>query len=88
MPRSEMSQEETTLLGVPCVTAQDTTERPATVDHGTNVLAGTDPGRILSVARAVLLAGTRPARVPDLWDGQAAPRIVRILETQLGGSSN
>jgi UDP-N-acetylglucosamine 2-epimerase (non-hydrolysing) len=72
-------QEETTALGVPCITVRDNTERPITVDEGTNVLVGTDPAKILSAAREVLSAGGKQGRRPDLWDGHAAERIVEIL---------
>jgi UDP-N-acetylglucosamine 2-epimerase (non-hydrolysing) len=72
-------QEETTALGVPCVTMRENTERPVTVDEGTNVLAGTDPVAILREARRALAPGGRQGRVPALWDGRAAERIVDIL---------
>jgi UDP-N-acetylglucosamine 2-epimerase (non-hydrolysing) len=72
-------QEETTVLGVPCLTLRNNTERPITVRQGTNRLVGLDPERVTAVARAVLQARPRPGRVPDLWDGQAAVRIVDIL---------
>jgi UDP-N-acetylglucosamine 2-epimerase (non-hydrolysing) len=67
-------QEETTVLGVPCLTLRENTERPATVDEGTNTLVGTDPA---AIARAfAALAGAKPkSGVPRLWDGQSAKRI-------------
>lgn len=71
-------QEETTVLGVPCVTLRTTTERPITISHGTNQLAGTDPDAIrLAVHRALSgeIAGVRP----DLWDGHTAQRCVDAL---------
>ncbi len=72
-------QEETTMLGVPCLTLRDSTERPVTVTEGTNRLVGRDPSRILAAAREVL-AGSAPApRRPALWDGQAARRIAAAL---------
>jgi UDP-N-acetylglucosamine 2-epimerase (non-hydrolysing) len=71
-------QEETTVLGIPCLTLRDSTERPVTVEQGSNVLVGLDPGRIIE---AGLQALEQPAkgRVPELWDGQTAPRILDIL---------
>jgi UDP-N-acetylglucosamine 2-epimerase (non-hydrolysing) len=75
-------QEETTILGVPCVTLRDTTERPITVTHGTNIVAGTDERCIREViARVRAPAGPGPA--PPLWDGKAARRIVKVLEDTL-----
>jgi UDP-N-acetylglucosamine 2-epimerase (non-hydrolysing) len=71
-------QEETTALGVPCLTLRETTERPITVSEGTNLLVGTDPDVIVKAARAVLRAEVTP-RCPALWDGAAAPRIARII---------
>jgi UDP-N-acetylglucosamine 2-epimerase (non-hydrolysing) len=72
-------QEETTALGVPCITLRPNTERPITVSHGTNRVVGTDPARI-SAAWAQLARGDWPTgRLPELWDGHAADRIVKIL---------
>jgi UDP-N-acetylglucosamine 2-epimerase (non-hydrolysing) len=76
-------QEETTALGVPCLTLRENTERPVTVDEGTNVLAGTDPGRIIALAREVLAGRGKRGRRPALWDGKAAARIVDILAREL-----
>ena len=76
-------QEETTALGVPCVTIRENTERPVTVDEGSNVLAGTDPEKILFEARKVLRGEGKTGRRPHLWDGKAAERIVAILTTEL-----
>ena len=73
-------QEETTALGVPCLTLRDNTERPVTVDLGTNTLVGRDPARIEAEAAAVLAGGGKAGRIPELWDGQAAPRIVAALD--------
>ncbi|GAB3432925.1 UDP-N-acetylglucosamine 2-epimerase (non-hydrolyzing) [Massilia solisilvae] len=72
-------QEETTALGVPCVTIRENTERPVTVDEGSNVLAGTDPATIVREARKVLRGEGKQGRRPHLWDGKAAERIVAIL---------
>ena len=72
-------QEETTALGVPCVTIRENTERPVTVDEGSNVLAGTDPVVIAAEARKVLRGEGKTGKRPALWDGKAAERIVAIL---------
>ncbi|SCD34223.1 UDP-N-acetylglucosamine 2-epimerase (non-hydrolysing) [Streptomyces sp. DvalAA-14] len=71
-------QEETTALGVPCVTLRDNTERPITVEQGTNVLAGRDPDRIVATTARVL-AQPPAARRPELWDGRASERIADVL---------
>ena len=76
-------QEETTVLGVPCLTFRDNTERPVTISHGTNRLIGTDPDRIGPEVEAVLSNPPSPTRVPPLWDGHAAERIVGVLERVL-----
>jgi UDP-N-acetylglucosamine 2-epimerase (non-hydrolysing) len=76
-------QEETTALGVPCLTLRENTERPATVEQGSNQVVGADSDRILAAARAVLQKPARHSRRPPLWDGQAAPRIVKILREHL-----
>ncbi|HET9641822.1 MAG TPA: UDP-N-acetylglucosamine 2-epimerase (non-hydrolyzing) [Burkholderiaceae bacterium] len=77
-------QEETTALGVPCVTIRENTERPVTVDQGTNVIAGTDPERVIAAARdAIAGRSSKRGRRPALWDGQAARRIVEILVREL-----
>jgi UDP-N-acetylglucosamine 2-epimerase (non-hydrolysing) len=72
-------QEETTALGVPCVTIRENTERPVTVDEGSNVLAGTDPAVIVAEARRILRGEGKRGRRPHLWDGRAAERIVAVL---------
>jgi UDP-N-acetylglucosamine 2-epimerase (non-hydrolysing) len=77
-------QEETTALGVPCVTIRENTERPVTVEEGSNVLAGTDPDTIVREARKVLDGKGKQGRRPQLWDGKAAERIVAILAKELG----
>jgi UDP-N-acetylglucosamine 2-epimerase (non-hydrolysing) len=77
-------QEETTALGIPCVTVRENTERPVTISEGTNVLAGTTRHGIvagLAEARRKTAAG---ARVPELWDGHAGMRIVAVLQQCVG----
>ena len=69
-------QEETTALGVPCLTARENTERPITIEQGTNTLVGRDPAAILRAVDEVLAGGGKRGRVPELWDGRAAERIV------------
>jgi UDP-N-acetylglucosamine 2-epimerase (non-hydrolysing) len=76
-------QEETTALGVPCLTLRDNTERPITVEEGSNQLAGTDPARIEQLAFATLRHGGKRGRRPLLWDGRAAERIVQALAAHL-----
>lgn len=77
-------QEETTALGVPCITVRHNTERPVTIDEGSNVLVGTDPIRIVAEVRKVLRGEGKLGRRPHLWDGKAAERIVEVLATELG----
>ena len=72
-------QEETTYLGIPCFTLRDNTERPVTIELGTNVLLGLAPQRIVEVPDLIAAAAIREARVPPLWDGRAAERIVDVL---------
>ncbi|MGZ9265386.1 MAG: non-hydrolyzing UDP-N-acetylglucosamine 2-epimerase, partial [Candidatus Deferrimicrobiaceae bacterium] len=72
-------QEETTVLGIPCVTIRENTERPVTVEEGTNYLAGTDPAMILSVANEILSGRGKKGTVPPLWDGHAAGRIADVF---------
>lgn len=72
-------QEETTALGVPCLTLRENTERPITIEEGTNELVGTDRHAIVAAARRVLAGGGKQGRRPELWDGRAAERIVQHL---------
>jgi UDP-N-acetylglucosamine 2-epimerase (non-hydrolysing) len=75
-------QEETTVLGVPCVTLRDNTERPITCIEGTNRLVGSDPGRIVAASRQILRGDVISGRVPELWDGRAAERIAEVLRSR------
>ena len=77
-------QEETTVLGVPCLTLRKNTERPITVTEGTNRVVGTDPGDIVRAALAALDAPAPQGRRPELWDGQASERVADVLTTWLG----
>jgi UDP-N-acetylglucosamine 2-epimerase (non-hydrolysing) len=72
-------QEETTYLGIPCFTLRANTERPVTVELGTNTLLGLAPERIAEVPELLRAAQARPPRVPPLWDGRAAQRVVAVL---------
>lgn len=72
-------QEETTALGVPCLTLRENTERPVTITQGTNVLVGTDPERIVRAVRDSLVTKRKAGHIPPLWDGHAAERIVDTL---------
>ncbi len=73
-------QEETTILGIPCLTLRENTERPITLTQGTNVLVGTDGARILTEVDRVLTGEPSKSITPALWDGQAAERVARTLE--------
>lgn len=73
-------QEESTVLGVPCLTLRDNTERPVTLRQGTNRLAGTKVAGILRHVRRLLRGDAPPTRVPPLWDGRSAERLIRVLE--------
>jgi UDP-N-acetylglucosamine 2-epimerase (non-hydrolysing) len=72
-------QEETTALGVPCLTLRENTERPITLTEGTNTLVGRDPATILAQVEEILASGGKRGRAPELWDGHAAERIVDDL---------
>ena len=72
-------QEETTALGVPCLTARENTERPITIEQGTNTLVGRNPATILHAVDEILSGGGKRGRVPELWDGHAAERIAADL---------
>lgn len=77
-------QEETTALQVPCLTLRTSTERPITIERGTNRLVGVDPQNILEAAQQLLRnGGVRNPGMPELWDGQASVRICDVLESRL-----
>ncbi len=77
-------QEETTALGVTCLTLRENTERPITVSQGTNTIVGSHPATIRAEVRKVLDGKSKRGGIPDLWDGRAAVRIVDVLERDLG----
>jgi UDP-N-acetylglucosamine 2-epimerase (non-hydrolysing) len=76
-------QEETTILGTPCITLRENTERPVTLTHGTNVLAGADPETIIRAFSRVLQGVDPPESPPPFWDGNAAKRIVQVLTQEI-----
>lgn len=71
--------EETTVMGVPCLTLRNNTERPETIDIGTNVLVGTDPNNIKPVLHSLFQGNWKKGNIPELWDGKSAQRIIEIL---------
>jgi UDP-N-acetylglucosamine 2-epimerase (non-hydrolysing) len=76
-------QEETTALGVPCLTLRENTERPITITEGTNTIVGIDPAAIKSATENILDNGGKSGRIPEYWDGHAAERIVAVLDQWL-----
>lgn len=76
-------QEETTALGVPCITLRESTERPITVTEGTNIIVGTDVEMIRAAVHEVLVNGGKTGCIPEFWDGDAAKRIVSSIEARL-----
>ena len=77
-------QEETTYLGVPCFTLRDNTERPITIEAGTNTLLGLDPARIAAIPELLGGAGEGSGEPPPLWDGHAATRLAADVAAYLG----
>jgi UDP-N-acetylglucosamine 2-epimerase (non-hydrolysing) len=78
-------QEETTYLGIPCLTLRENTERPITVSLGTNVLVGRDPNKLRSELSRILDGQAKKGTVPPLWDGHAGERIAALLTSQASG---
>jgi UDP-N-acetylglucosamine 2-epimerase (non-hydrolysing) len=76
-------QEETTALGIPCLTLRENTERPVTVSEGTNTVVGVDPARIVAESRRALAGQGKAGRIPALWDGKASERIAQVFRTWL-----
>jgi UDP-N-acetylglucosamine 2-epimerase (non-hydrolysing) len=76
-------QEETTILRVPCLTLRNNTERPVTIDHGTNIMVGPDKTRILEAFHRIMNGDWQPSGPPEFWDGHAAERIVSVLRGHL-----
>lgn len=76
-------QEETTALGVPCLTLRENTERPITVEEGTNTIVGTDAERIERAVAEIVTSGGKTGCAPELWDGRAAQRIAEVLHRSL-----
>ena len=71
--------EETTVMGIPCITLRDNTERPETVTEGTNELIGTNPKKLVSALKKLFAGNWKKGSIPNLWDGQAADRIIKHL---------
>jgi UDP-N-acetylglucosamine 2-epimerase (non-hydrolysing) len=80
-------QEETTFLGIPCLTLRANTERPVTVELGTNQLVGLDSQKISAYLKEAVQGRWKDATKPPLWDGVAAQRVVRVLCDAYGPSS-
>ena len=72
-------QEETTALGVPCITLRENTERPITVEQGTNTITGSDPDKIMACFNDIMVSGGKAGHIPELWDGKTAERIANII---------
>lgn len=79
-------QEETTVLKIPCITLRESTERPVTVEIGSNQVVGTDTKKIVNAFRIVMNGNFRESIIPPLWDGKAAGRIVDVIEEKIIGN--
>jgi UDP-N-acetylglucosamine 2-epimerase (non-hydrolysing) len=75
-------QEETTILKVPCLTLRENTERPITLEVGSNRLVGSDPAKIIAAHREIIAGRAASSEIPPLWDGHAAERIVDVLQRE------
>ena len=73
-------QEETTILGVPCITIRENTERPITVEQGTNTVVGNKKENILKTWKDIASDGGKKGKIPELWDGNTANRIGDVIE--------
>jgi UDP-N-acetylglucosamine 2-epimerase (non-hydrolysing) len=80
-------QEETTYLSIPCLTIRSSTERPVTIKEGTNTLIDMDEKKILNEIHKILNNKYKTGKVPDLWDGKASERIVKIISNFLSAES-
>ena len=80
-------QEETTALGIPCITIRENTERPITVEQGTNTIVGTNSDLIQETFEDIINNGGKSGRQPELWDGHAAERIVKDITSWLSRKS-
>ena len=76
-------QEETTYLGKQCITVRDNTERPITIEIGTNHLIGTNTNQCYELFKKILNGDIKKGKIPPKWDGNSAKRIVRIIEESL-----
>jgi UDP-N-acetylglucosamine 2-epimerase (non-hydrolysing) len=77
-------QEESTYLGIQCITVRDNTERPSTIEIGTNQLIGTDLEKVEKTAIEILNGNKKNGSIPEFWDGHASDRIVKTLIEELG----
>jgi UDP-N-acetylglucosamine 2-epimerase (non-hydrolysing) len=80
-------QEETTALGIPCLTLRPNTERPITVEQGTNIVVGSDRRRVMAAVEEILRGGGKRGRIPEFWDGKAATRVAEHLAGWLNARS-